>query len=607
MSNKGTSAKGNQPSQSSRPSGVGGKPSSSQKTQNTSPLGGNAAQVLQFLQSPAKSLPAFGQVHDQQTGRFVSYDPYRLTKTLQAEILNYMSNPPLTDAGQTKFLTVLTARQMGKSFTSKYACYPKAAFTPAHDHVCIADTKDRAEYLHKRVHHLHERWPKKVRSRTIPNREARQLTFRPLEGGKMRVLSAETGAVGIGQSPDTFHASECAFWADFAGSMFLIYPSIMNRDHALAIFECTPWEARDDWHQHCLEAKNGVGRHHYLFKPFWDGNLNARPWKDDWQLDNEEIDLLHRYGSEGLTKENLAFRRLMLSTDVKIRRNPEFFKVFYPFDDISCWIASAQSAIPAHVLEKHQKKATVAWRGPYMEYEQPEADARYVMGVDPCGHAARDHASFQILKVYDGEWTQVATYADHSDPLLFTKAISKAAKKYNNALIVVESNGVGQSILALLRDWGYSNLFYEKLKRPGFTTTSKSIDQTMGWLTDSLLDDLVLHDANTVEQLLSYKNDKRIEENANAELARGSASRRRRDRHHWDKVSALIMAVVGARALPRRSKPVFESETKDDNLVLFPTWDSWDAYQTSVSQDKARQSGVHKKRKTWYRKGPKWK
>ena len=90
-------------------------------------------------------------------------------------------------------------------------------------------------------------------------------------------------------------------------------------------------------------------------------------------------------------------------------------------------------------------------------------------------------------------------------------------------------------------------------------------------------------------------------------MARGSASRRRRDRHHWDKVSALIMGIVGARALPRRGKPVFESESKDDNLVLFPTWDSWDAYQTSVSQDKARQSGVHKKRKTWYRKGPKWK
>tara|TARA_R100000482_G_C5131909_1_gene152557 strand:- start:4366 stop:5094 length:729 start_codon:yes stop_codon:yes gene_type:complete len=241
-----------------------------------------------------------------------------------------------------------------------------------------------------------------------------------------------------------------------------------------------------------------------------------------------------------------------------------------------------------------------------MEYEQPEADARYVMGVDPCGHAARDHASFQVLKVYNGEWTQVATYADHSDPVIFTKALAKTAKKYNNALIVVESNGVGQSILALLRDWGYSNIFYEKLKRPGFTTTAKSIDECMGWLTDALIDDLILRDQGTVEQLLSYRNDKRIEENPNSEIARGGASRRRRERHHWDKVSALIMAVVGARALPRRSKPQAENPDKDDNLVLFPTWNSWNEYQTSVSQDKSRSNRLPKPGGTWYRKGPKW-
>jgi hypothetical protein len=242
-----------------------------------------------------------------------------------------------------------------------------------------------------------------------------------------------------------------------------------------------------------------------------------------------------------------------------------------------------------------------------MEYEQPEADARYVIGVDPCGHAARDHASFQVLKVYDGEWTQVATYADHSDPLIFTKAVLKAAKKYNKAMIVVESNGVGQSILALLRDWDYSNIFYEKLKRPGFTTTSKSIDQCMGWLVDGLMDELILNDNNTVEQLLSYRNDKQIEESPTSEIARGEASRRRRDRHHWDKVSALIMGIVGARALPRRSKPSMENPEKDDNLVLFPTWNSWDAYQTSLSQEKTRSNRLHRPGGTWYRKGPKWK
>jgi hypothetical protein len=155
---------------------------------------------LEWLRDPSKSLPTMGMVHDQKTGTFIPYDPDSLTKSLQQEILSYLSNPPRTKDGQTKWLTCLTARQMGKSLTSVYGCYPKVAYNPGWDHVTIADTGDRAEYLHKRVHYLHERWPQAVRAPTIPNRESRQLTFDRSIGGKMRVLSAETGQVGVGQS-----------------------------------------------------------------------------------------------------------------------------------------------------------------------------------------------------------------------------------------------------------------------------------------------------------------------------------------------------------------------------------------------------------------------
>ena len=179
------------------------------------------------------------------------------------------------------------------------------------------------------------------------------------------------------------------------------------------------------------------------------------------------------------------------------------------------------------------------------------------------------------------------------------------ATRYNKAMVIVESNGVGQSVLALLRDWDYRNLFYEKLKRPGFTTTSKSLDQSLGWLVDGLLDELVLYDKNLVEQLMSYKNDKRIEENPNSEIIRGASSKRRRDRHHWDKVSALMMALAGVRQLPRRQKP--QAERVEENVVLFPTWDSWNDYQNKANADKRKQesgSSLRKAHGAWYNKGP---
>ena len=560
-----------------------------------------ARRLLATLQDPSRALPTFGQVHDQASGKFVKYDPSRITHTFQSAVLDYFSNPPRTPHGETKWLTLMTARQMGKSLTVEYAAYCKAAYTPGWDHVCIADTRERAEYLHKRIHHLHHRWPEQLRAKTVPNRESRQLTFSPLQGGKMRILSAETGAVGVGQSPDSFHASEVHLWSDFDGSMFLINPSLMNRSHALVLFEATPWERNCAWHSHYLNATRGAGRHIAQCFPYWDGKLNRRPWDKDWSLENGEVDLLNRYGPLGLSKDNLAFRRLMLDSDPEIRRNPEMFQVMYPFDDLTCWVAATSSAIPEHVLEKHLQSALQPWVGPYQEYEAPEPGAIYAIGVDPSGYAARDHASFQVLKCWRGEWTQVAVFADHIDPVSFTTHIIRAGKRYNSALVVVESNGVGQAVLSLMDSDGYPNLYYEKKFRPGFTASSKSVDEATGWMVDGLLDELILHDKDTVEQLQTYRNDKRIEENPSSEIARGAASSRRRARHHWDKISALMMAIVGARRVPTRGKPTEPGQEGDDNIVAFTGMGYADQQKYLKEAKEARKEGSQGRRRVSYR------
>ena len=546
----------------------------------------SAAQLLNTLRSPAHALPAFGEVHDQKTGRFAKFDPTRITHTLQSVVLDYMSNPPRLPSGETQFLTLLAYRQAGKSLTSEYAAYCKAAYIPGWDHVCIADNRDRADYLHKRVHHLHQRWPDQLLSKTLATRESRQLTFDPLQGGKMRVLSAESGAVGVGQSPDSFHASECHLWSDFNGSMFLINPSLINRQNALVIYEATPWERNCAWHEHYVMAKASAGRHKAVFFPFWDGKLNARATPKDFVPTNEEIGLLNRYGSKGLTTDNLTFRRFIMDTDPEVRRNPEMFGVMYPFDDISCWIASTNAAIPEHALKKSMDRELQHWNGPYQEYEPPQEGAIYAIGVDPSGYAARDHASFQVLKCWRGEWTQVACFAEHIDPLSFTNQLLRVANRYNKALICVESNGVGQSVLALLNDRDYSNLYYEAKFKPGFTSTSKSLDQATGWLIDALMDELVLNDRDTLQQLQTYKNDKRTEESAASEILRGSASGKRRERHHWDKVSALLMAIVGARYLPVRDKP--GSKQQETNLLMFTgmSYDDQERYRKKLIEDK---------------------
>ena len=512
-----------------------------------------ARDLIRWLGNPSKSLPALGQVHDQETSQFVKFDSRRLTNYLQQDILDYFDEAPRTIDGLRMFMTILAGRQMGKSLVPEYCGYVKAAYNPGFDWVCIADVQDRADYLHKRVHHLHERWREDVRTPTVATRESRQLSFDSTVGGKMRVLSAANGAVGIGQSPDGFHASECAFWADFAESMFLINPSLNNRAEALAIFECTPWEAGCDWHEHCLAAKAGEGRHFYRFYPFWDGKLNRRLWREEWTLDREEEKLLEKYAAAGLTLEGLAFRRVIMSSDAELRKDPEKFKVFYPFDDIDCWILRGRSIIPMDAVQRHRDGVLLGGREGYHEFLSPDQRGVYVIGADPCGQAARDHAAFQVLDLRE-DWAQAARFADHVDPRAFARRLFDTGKRYNNALIVVESNGVGQATLSHLLEWGYPRLYWHAKGKAGMPTTGASIDRMTGHLIEALMDDLTLYDGMTVEQLMTYKGDKRIEESPGLEAVRGMASNRRRLRHHWDNVSALMMAVEAAR-LERRRGP----------------------------------------------------
>ena len=548
-------------------------------------------ETLRELSDPALSLRLFGRVQDIVTGSDVAYDPGVMTRTLQQTVLAYCSDPPRNQYGQTMFMLALKFRQAGVSTEVDSCGYVKAAYQPNQDVITIADTRERAQYLHGRVHALHRAWPEQIRSETIPNREARQLTF--TNGSKIRTMASDGSGVGIGLTPSFLHLSELPWWTDLGGVMSYLRPALEQRANVIVVAETTPAPSYEPSAEYtrlmARDARLGKGRWLYCFAPYWDGHLNARPWPKEWRPDNEELKLLEAYGHLGLKLENLAFRRLMLE-DPEFRRDPSLFDVFYPSNDTDCWGKGSIGVIPSHALRKHERPDLVRTTEAYAEFEPPEPDAMYVIGVDPVGFAARDHGAFQVLKVYDGEWTQVARYAAHTAPPELEAIIRQTAVRYNNARVVVESNGVGQAIISLLKVAGYPHVYSEAPGRPGVASTGHNADRHLGWLIDALMDDLVLNDAETVSQLQEYRNDKRIEESATTEQIRHETNKRRRDRHHWDLVSALVMAVIGARTMPRRTKRVKSDDNDFINVVPFDQMsrDNFLKYVAKVEQDRKR-------------------
>lgn len=569
--------------------------------------------LLLKLRDPRITLSNFGTVVDQETGERIDFDPNKIAPGLQNDILGFVGEAPRMETGHKKWKVILSSRQTGKSVCTALSGYCRVAYTPGIYGAVIADNRERSIDLFRNINQMHEHMPDDIRMPTIPNRESRQLTF--MHGGTIRTLSAESNMVGIGRAIDMLHASEVPFWADAAGVFSGIIPAFVNRKEATIICESTPAPMAAPsaayFRDMCAEARKGMGRWEFSFHPFFASKLNERVWDPDWRLTNEEVALLDRFGGDRhsgrglpyMTVENIAFRRALMGLDPEIRRNPNLFWVYYPVDPISCWAEAGGGVVPAHALEKHQKGVLVPWEPDlkgYQEYVAPKPGAQYVMGVDPCGWMGGDPASIQLLEVWEDRWEQVAVMNNNMiDPPRLAQFIVGLAQRYNDALVIIENNGVGLGVLSPLvtamEAGEIRNLYYSQRgikSKPGIAATSKSINEGLGYLIDALMDTLVLHDQETVDQLATYRHDKLTEISDAAKLLRpDKIGRGRRARHHWDRCSALMWSCLGARQLPSRFRP---KSVREDHGELFDTdrslWSVEQQYAAQAAEKKARKA-----------------
>jgi hypothetical protein len=596
--------------------------------------------LIKQLRDPRLTVPEFCSVVDQKTEDIIQYDADRVCPRLQHSILSFMGDTPRDSDGMTQWLIVNASRQTTKSTTTALAMANLAEYTPGAFAAIIADKKERAEDLFRAIDISYEYKPEEIKYPTISNRESRQLTF--THKGKIRTLAANQENVGIGRGASFLHMSELPFWNDPADVWFKMGPAFRNRENAVIVMESTPApmsEPGAEWYRDmCAEARKGHGRFKFLFVPFYESKLNERMWRNEWRLDSTEMKLMEKYGppsgiepvsmpgAEYLTLENLAFRRRVMEEDKLIRRYPELFFVFYPVNSITCWQQPGGGAIPAHVLEKHIDSNLTTWApkdNMYMEYKEPHPDGVYVIGVDPAGFGSGDQASFQVLELWADQWEQVATFSSNQpSPPEVARYVLETAKRYNNAEVVVENNGVGAGILSVLelasdyngvvlvdsngreRKFHLKNLYYHRRgsagSAPGIPASKRTNSEAMAAMIDALMDRLVLNDAETVEQLRSYRRDKELEDSEKFKLLQpNKLGRGRRAKHHWDRISALLWACLVARDLPVRYKPKTqedkEQEEQELQKQLDKPFDAWtyeeqQAYYKTYEKKKGKKS-----------------
>lgn len=115
------------------------------------------------------------------------------------------------------------------------------------------------------------------------------------------------------------------------------------------------------------------------------------------------------------------------------------------------FIGSSNTLINPDVLQKMQYLHPIHKNNNINVFVEPERGHRYAITVDTSRGMGLDYSAFIVVDITSFPYQVVATYRDQSiPPVLYPNYIDHAARMYNNAYILVETNDVGGQIADLL-------------------------------------------------------------------------------------------------------------------------------------------------------------
>ena len=152
-------------------------------------------------------------------------------------------------------------------------------------------------------------------------------------------------------------------------------------------------------------------------------------------------------------------------------------------------------------------------------WERYNPDNKYLL----VGDVSRgDGADYSVFHIFDtNTMVQVAEYRGKPTTDLFARILFDAGKEYGNAMLVVENNNIGFSVLEKLIDAGYPNLYYstkgthqyveqyeaEQISNsvPGFTTSQKTRPLIVAKLEEFVRNELItINSERTYQELKTF-------------------------------------------------------------------------------------------------------
>lgn len=312
---------------------------------------------------------------------------------------------------ENRFVICKMPRQVGKTTTVAAYLLWKIIFNEEYSIAILANKDRQAREILGRIQLMFEHLPKWLQMGVTEWNKGNI----KLENGSEILASATSSSAIRGTSQNMVYLDEFAFVPTNIQDEFFasVYPTISSGQSSKVLITSTP-NGMNMFYRIWTESEEG--RNAYARVDVHWSQIPGRDeaWKEQTISNTSEDQFRQEYECEFLGSSNTLIHPTKLRN--MVYKQP---------------IAQADGGLKV--------------------YEEPEKDTIYAIVVDTSRGAGADYSAFIVVNVSTMPYRQVATYRNNLiSPMIYPNIIYNAAIKYNNALVLVETNDIGQQVADIL-------------------------------------------------------------------------------------------------------------------------------------------------------------
>ena len=365
------------------------------------------AEILKCGKDPSYFLKTYARISHPMHG-LILFNTYDFQDDLLKEFNDY------------RFNVILKARQLGIStITAGYIVW-MMLFHRDKNILVMATKFATAGNLVKKVKSIMKNLPLWL---SIAKIDVDNRTSFELSNGSTIKATSTSGDAGRSEALSLLVLDEAAHIDGLEDLWTGLYPTLSTGGRCIAL--STPNGVGNWFHKTCSDAQSG-GNNFNLTTLKW----NKHPDRDE----------------EWFKKETKNMSRRQIAQELECNFNTSGETVIDP--DCMQWMLS----------NVKEPKHRTGFDRNFWIWEEFDPTCNYLMVADVARGDAADYSTFHILKLETME--MVGEYQGKPTPDLYANMLNQVGREFGNAMLVVENNNIGYTVLDKLVEYAYPNIYY---------------------------------------------------------------------------------------------------------------------------------------------------